>query len=240
MRNKNKRNISKHTVGNWQQFLVLLSFCLFASLLSCETDSYESGDGKYSNLRADFADVHTNGNAQFYGFMTDEGDSLTFAEPKTYKWATTADSTYRALVYYNKVEGKADVVSVSSVSVPNIYPIWKLKEMKTDPVTLESSWLSPNRRYANLGINLMTGTEDGKNDRQVLGMFCDTLLVHGNGHRHLQLSLYHDQNGVPQYYTSRGYVSIPLQKHPYQLGTGDTLSVTVNTYDGPVVKTFVY
>jgi len=217
--------------------LALLSCCLF---LSCETDNYESGDGKFSNVRADFAEVHTNHNGQLYGFMTDDGDSLTFASPATYKWATTADSTYRAIVYYNKVEGKADVISVSTVSVPAIIPMWKVKEMKTDPVRLESSWLSRNRRYANLGVNLLTGTEEGKDERQVLGMFCDTLLVHDNGHKHLQLRLYHDQNGVPQYYTSRGFVSIPLQKHPYRLGTGDTLSVTVNTYDGPVVKTFIY
>ncbi len=240
MRKNKICDMGRKTGRGWQSLLALLPLCLLAFLLSCEAESYESGDGKYSNVRADFAEVHTNANAQFYGLMTDDGDSLTIAEPKAYKWAATADSTYRALVYYNKVEGKADVVSMVSVSVPAIYPVWKLKEMKTDPVGVESSWLSRNRRYANLGIRLMTGTEEGKDERQVLGMLCDTLLVHDNGHRHLQLRLYHDQNGVPQYYSSRGYVSIPLQKHPYQLGTGDTLSVTVNTYDGPVVKTFIY
>ena len=234
---KNTAHVSAVRRRRLLHLLALLSCCLF---LSCETDNYESGDGKFSNVRADFAEVHTNHNGQLYGFMTDDGDSLTFASPATYKWATTADSTYRAIVYYNKVEGKADVISVSTVSVPAIIPMWKVKEMKTDPVRLESSWLSRNRRYANLGVNLLTGTEEGKDERQVLGMFCDTLLVHDNGHKHLQLRLYHDQNGVPQYYTSRGFVSIPLQKHPYRLGTGDTLSVTVNTYDGPVVKTFIY
>lgn len=226
--------IGKHVV------FCLLSILSVYALMSCESENYESGDGKYSNLRADFAEAHTNHNAQFYGFMTDDGDSLAIAEPVAYKWASTPDSTYRAIVYYNQVKGKAEIVSVSSVSVPAIYPIWKLKEMKTDPVKLESSWLSRNRRYANLGINLMTGTANGKDERHVLGMFCDTLLVHDNGQKHLQLRLYHDQNGVPEYYTTRGFVSIPLQKHPYRLGTGDTLSVTVNTYDGPVVKTFIY
>ena len=89
--------IGKHVV------FCLLSILSVSALMSCESENYESGDGKYSNLRADFAEAHTNHNAQFYGFMTDDGDSLAIAEPVAYKWASTPDSTYRAIVYYNQV-----------------------------------------------------------------------------------------------------------------------------------------
>ena len=52
--------------------------------------------------------------------MTDDGDSLALSKPVELKWASKADSTYRALLYYNKVEGKAEPVSLSNVPTPQL------------------------------------------------------------------------------------------------------------------------
>ena len=77
-------------------------------------------------------------------------------------------------------------------------------------------------------------------NRHLVGMMCDTLLTHADGRQHLHLRLFHNQNGVPEYYGYQAYLSIPLKTNPYRLHTGDTVSVRVNTYDGEVQKTFVY
>ena len=219
--------------------------CLCAVLFggvfaSCETDNYETGDHAYSEARADFGLLYVGNSGQIASFMTDDGDSLLLETTVNYKWATKTDSAYRALVYYKKVGGKAHFLSATSIPVPEIHAIWSLKDPKTDPVNVESMWMSGSRRYVNMSLLLLSGTTSSQNDKHTLGMMCDTLMQNADGHSHLHLRLYHAQNDVPEYYSSRVYMSIPLQKGPYRLDTGDTVSVAVNTYDGEVVRRFVY
>ena len=210
-------------------------------LAGCEADNYESGNGEYSNMRADFADAHTSNAKTLVNMMTDDGDSLVFKAPETCDWATTPDSVFRALVFYNKVEGgQAEIIGVQQVLVPTIRPHYKVKEMKTDPLSIESTWKSRNNRYLNFGLNVLTGTVDDKDARQTLGMICDTLVTGAEGRQHLHLTMYHSQNNIPEYYTTRVFLSIPLKNNPYHLRSGDTVSVSVNTYEGKVLKTFVY
>lgn len=220
----------------WAAALTTLAF-----LCGCETDNYESGDGEYSNMVAEFADTYTTAEKTLTRMMTDEGDSLAFSSHFKCDWATTADSVFRALVYYNKVGGgKADVLSVRQVLVPVIRPHYTVKEIKTDPVGIESSWKSRNNRYLNFRLNLLSGTVEGMDNRHLVGMMCDTLMTHSDGRQHLHLRLFHNQNGVPEYYSYQAYLSIPLKTNPYRLHTGDTVSVRINTYDGEVQKTFIY
>lgn len=209
-------------------------------LVTCTTHDYETGDGKFSYYRADFVDIYTNSNAYFVNAMTDDGDSLVFSSPFSVKWATTPDSAYRALLYYNKEEGKLQPRSAQTVLVPNIRPISKVKTMYNDPVKMISAWRSRNGRYVNLCLGLVTGTNEDDESKHSVGMICDTLLQHDDGSKHLQLKFYHSRNGMPEYYTTKLYFSIPLKNNPYHLGTGDSLSVMVNTYEGWVTKTFTY
>ena len=217
-------------------WLILATFLFVA----CTTNDYETGDGNLSYYRADFVDAYTNSKAYFVNAMTDDGDSLLFSAPLNVKWATTPDSAYRALLYYNKVEGKSQPRSAYTVYVPSIRPISKVKEMHNDPVKMISAWRSKNGRYVNLCLGLVTGTNEGDDSKHSVGMVCDTLLQHDNGSKHLQLRFFHSRNSMPEYYTTKVYFSIPLKNNPYHLGTGDSLSVAVNTYEGWVTKTFTY
>ena len=71
--------------------------------LSCETDSYEKGQGKYSLMQTDLADVTVDSGKHAIAFTTDDGDSYSLTSPTTVQWMQTADTTYRAIIYYNKV-----------------------------------------------------------------------------------------------------------------------------------------
>ena len=217
-------------------WLILATFLLAA----CTSHDYDTGDGDLSYYCADFVDAYTNSKAYFVNAMTDDGDSLVLSAPLNMKWATTPDSVYRALLYYNKVEGKPQPRSAYSVLMPNIRPISKVKEMHNDPVKMVSAWRSRNGRYVNLCLGLVTGTNEGDSAKHSVGIICDTLLQHDDGSKHLQLRFYHSRNGMPEYYTTKVYFSIPLKNNPYHLGTGDSLSVAVNTYEGWVTKTFTY
>ena len=95
---------------------------LFSSfvLFSCTQDGYETGEGEYSLLRADLVDVHVNGERRVDYVLTDDSDSLRTQRPFTVGWIETADTTYRALLYYKLKDGNVEGYSMGQVLVPNI------------------------------------------------------------------------------------------------------------------------
>lgn len=209
----------------------LLSSCLSALLFfSCNTDAYDKGDGKYSHLCAELVEAHTNAEKLMDYVITDEGEQLPLTIQAQVSWATTPDSIYRALLYYNKVEAGAEPISISRIYtlVPH-----HIDTLKTDPIDFESAWLSTTRRYINLGIAVKIGATDDAKARQSIGLHTDTLVVNDNGTRTLHLRFYHDQAGIPEYYTQRTYVSIPTDSIE-----ADTVHLRINTYNGVVLKTF--
>lgn len=57
---------------------LLLSSSFF---LSCERDSYEKGEGRYSLLQADFANLTVDNEKRGVSFVTDEGESYLLSNP---------------------------------------------------------------------------------------------------------------------------------------------------------------
>ncbi|MBR0523584.1 MAG: NigD-like N-terminal domain-containing protein [Prevotella sp.] len=221
-----------------RKVFLFLGICLF---LSCTTEEYESGDGEMSYLRADFVMAYAGADKSIVSAVTDEGEQLTWSKGFAPKWAEKADTTYRALLYYNKVEGKVDPVSIVSVSVPRIRKMSEVKDkVYTDPVVFESAWKSANNSFINLGLQLKTGTPTAIDAKQVIGMLCDTIIQREDGSKEVALRLYHHQNDVPEYYSANLYVSIPFDRLPCDIQKGDEVSITINTYKGEVKKGFVY
>ena len=72
------------------------------TLSACETDSYDTGDGTNSYLKAHFAEAHTAANAKLAFAVTDDGDTLRFPPNTSNKAFAKADSVYRVLYYYDQ------------------------------------------------------------------------------------------------------------------------------------------
>lgn len=215
---------------------LFITYCaLLASIAftACTIDAYEKGEGQYSLLTAEFVEAYVNSDKQVDYVDTDQGDRLTMAIPFSADWIETADTTYRAVLYYNMTtDGKADGVSMSRVGVLIPSPVSRLKEgMKTDPLYIESMWLSKNRKYLNIRLRLMTGSADEKDAHHTLGLFTDSI---GSTASNSRVQLYHDQGGRPEYYSSVTFASIPLAEIK-----ADTLTLTVNTYSGVMERQFV-
>ena len=210
----------------------LLSAVLLLCFASCNTESYESGDGKYSYLRADFSWVHTVSEQRVDYAITDGGDSLVLSPQGVASWATKADTLYRALFYYNKVEGAAEPVLLDRVYCLNPQTTSRPDTLSVDPVHLQSVWLSKNNTFLNLGLLLKTGTQSGNDHLQSIGMVCDSLSSHADGTEDVYLTLTHSQNGAPEYYHTRIYASISLKSYP----KGSRIHLLVHTYDGNVTK----
>lgn len=210
--------------------LLLLAFPLF---VSCSNDSYETGDDELSYMRADFVEAHTAAKGEFDTAVTDDGDALTISPHATGSWAQKADSTYRALLYYNKVaDAKAvEPVQIVRVLVANYSKTTRPDTLKTDPLTFESAWKSKNGKYLNIGFLLKVGKSDTeKNPVQYLGIRKDNVTTDASGVRHVYITLTHNQNNVPQYYSSKGFLSLPLSDED----KSSVFHITINTYSGSI------
>ena len=209
----------------------VLITCYSSLITSCATDAYDKGEGDYSQMQAEMALVYVDKDLVATSFVTDDGEKLTTAPPFKSSWMTTPDSTYRAVTYFSKkAGGMAEVKGLTRVAVT---PPKRQKDLKTDPVRFESAWTSCGGKYLNASIYLMLGSTSDDKAIHTLGCHIDTLQRNDDGTKTMQLTLYHDQGGVPEYYSQRTYVSIPLDN-----ATADSVRLTIHTYDGIVRKTF--
>ncbi len=198
-------------------------------LLACTDSGYSEGEGNYSYLTADFALLSINNAKQAVAFTTDENITYTLTSAVDIPGAT-ADSVYRALVYYNiNTESYSTALrSLEKVYVMNPITLEEDVEMKTDPVTWNSTWVSSNGQWLNVSLTFKTGYDDeGVLDKQTLAIVNES-----EGTKPTCLKLYHDQNEVPEYYSVTTYISIPLADY----SSGDTIQLTINTYDGETTK----
>ena len=210
-----------------QRFLRFLCETIaLLALCACVNDPYESGDGKYSYLRADFGEIRTGASTVALGAVTDEGETLTFASPYTVSWALKADTIYRSRIYYDKQDdGKTTPQAISRVPVVKIYETTRPDTLKYDPVTFESAWVSKSGKYLNVGFFIKTGQAEGIDAVQTVGVMQEAVVDEG-GVTTLRLKLFHDQKGVPEYYSSRAFISIPLKDV-----SADNIILSVPTYN---------
>ena len=213
---------------------LLLSSSIF--LLSCERDSYEKGEGSYSLLQADFACLTVDSEKRGVSFMTDEGEHYLLSNPTKASWIETADTVYRTYLYYNKMEdGRAYVKSIGILPTLIPHDVKDFKRQPQDPVGMESSWLTRDGKYINMGLLLKNGRDDnGKEGIHSLALALDEVRQNSDHTKTAYYRLLHDQGESPQYYTNRRYVCIllPTEERP------DSVCLTVKTYDGVVVRKF--
>lgn len=230
--------------------LFLFIFSAIA-LLSCTNDAYETGDSRYSYLRTDFVDMYTGSDGKITMAVRDADGIMMALDPTpNISWISVPDSNYRALLYYKMTKEDANrtvwptvaapAMTVEPLSVGRVYvldpkPYSDTLTVSTDPVHFQSSWLSTgNNQYANLSLALMTGVADSVDARQSIGLVCDSVIPNFKGSHTYYYRLSHNQGGVPEYYKSTIYISIPTKK----MTTGDIIRLSINTYDGVIVREF--
>ncbi len=213
-----------------KSILLLLAALL---LTACEMDSYDKGEGKYSLMEAEFCQLLVSNQKQATSFTTDEGITYELVPTITAKWMQTADTTYRAIIYFKKVSAsQAECMSLNII--PTLHPLehWKFKEQPQDPIGFESAWLSTNGNYLNVGLLMKTGRINDEEMPHNIGLAQDTVIVSPDQKRTAYYRLLHNQNDAPEYYTNRRYISIALpQPAP------DTIRFSLKTYDGTLEKT---
>lgn len=217
--------------------IIALVGLLFFST-SCSNTSYEEGDSKLSYLRTDLADATTDSQGRLSAATTDDGVSLTFTRPMQTSWSNAADSLCRVLLNYNMYANGTDSNVVEPLAAKIVYTLQPAKpsvqtQAATDPVSLVSAWKSKNGNYINLRLGLKTGKASGDDQRQSIGLALDSTVT-SDGSTTYCLRFLHSQGGVPEYYTTDAYVSIPIK----QMTTGSKVRLSLNTYNGWVTREF--
>lgn len=213
-----------------------LTVLAMLALTACTTDSYDKGEGKYSLMKAEMVELSVDGKKQATAFVLDDDSHFTLTPPATASWIQTADTIYRAILYYNELtETTAECVQMGVV--PTLRPVehWKMKKLPQDPVGFESAWLSKKGKYLNVGLLLKTGQVDGEDGVHTIGLAQDTILVNADNTRTAYYRFLHDQGGAPEYYTIRRYISILLSSEQPL----DTIRLTIPTYEGMKERTFL-
>lgn len=211
--------------------IYLVSLLLF----SCTNDSYEKGEGKYSLMEAELVELTIDSEKQGTAFVTDDGNRFTLTPPASASWIETADTVYRAALYFNRLSNTtAEPIAVGAVPTLRPREHWKIEQQKQDPLGVESAWVSKNGKYVNLGLLLKTGVEDDSDAVHTIGLAQDTVLIHADNSRTAVYRLLHDQGGVPRYYTIRRYASILLP----DTARIDTVRLIVTTDDGTLTRLF--
>lgn len=216
-------------------WFVRLSFAcaLVAVVASCSSDDEESS---ISNLTVEICDLKTTAAKSSQSCMLDDDRTLRFQSPLEVSWASKSDSIYRALLYYNKVEGSETVEALSASYVPCLWPVKASDDewsQYADPVDLLSAWMSKNGKYINLCVSIQDGVKK-EGQAHKLAAVCDSI-ADGGAAKHYYLRFCHSQNGIPTYYGIETYVSVQTEG----VAKGDTLTLSIPTFKGLAIKTFV-
>lgn len=221
--------------------VIIVSCHLAIANVSCTQDGYDKGDGVYSLMQGDFVEAQVDASKKLISLTTDDGVTMPLTQPYAARWITTADTVYRCMLYYNKVKDSqgrtaAEIVSISPVPCASLVSLSKFKsKLKTDPVKLQSVWMSKSRKYLNMYLQLMIGNPEDTSAVQQIAMVCDTVFTYPDSTRTCSIVLHHDQNRQPEYYSTDAWLSLPVSSLPM-----DSFRLAVNTYSGPVVKTLPF
>lgn len=213
--------------------LVALAF------LSCTNEGYETGDNGNSYVTGDFVLLHINSSKVAVSATFDDGAEAQMANPFSPGWSVKADTVYRAFLYYGAAKDDAAAATVpvvvkaravAQVPVMGAVPAAGAAQLKDDPVGFESVWLSKNGKFVNVSLLLKSGSTE-LDKRHAITLASEGVTVDAEGRQHAAFRLYHDQNGVPQYYTVQQYASFSTQGID-----ADVVDLHINTYEGAVVK----
>lgn len=207
----------------------LVGLLLLLFITSCENDPYGSGDGHYSKMTTEFGEAKYDVNGCAYKFVTDADEILNFTAPVGTPDSNKVDKSIRSLLYYNLTEEKnlVEPLTINTVLTANVIEKGKLSDLGDDPLKIESVWLSKNKKYLNLSLQIKTSLPEDKKMKHKLGLvFTDF------NSETADLFLIHDDGGIPANYSVKCYFSTPVSSIKSQVPECKTVRITANTFKG--------
>ncbi len=211
-------------------------FLIFLSLLSCkgEEDSYV-----YPSVKLEFISAQTDASGKIISLTTDKDATYSVEKDRTDS-KLSVNTLQRIVCNYivtepaeNSQNASAVIYSLIKAVSPTPVKLASGTQMKTDPVDIQSVWLSGH--YINMTLQVMLQSKTH------LFHFIETSTTIQNGVPSINLALYHDKNDDVEAYTKIAYLSVPLDKYIQQYPNGFNVSMSIQTFnDGVKTYTFTY
>ena len=204
-------------------------------MVSCTVEPYESGDTSLSYLMAEMVDMHVVGR-EIKSIVTDSDERLAVSSSYLLpEKMEHRDTTYRMMLYYNKEGNKPiELKSLRRAHVVKASDKQSSLTIHDDPVKLISVWKAQNSSYINMSLGLMVGNVENEDAVHKVGLVVNSVETIADGSKTYYLTLHHDQDSIPEYYTQTVYLSVPLKEY----SAGDRIYIRMNTYSGWIEKIF--
>lgn len=206
-------------MGLKKWFFALIMLCFIAS---CNEDSDIQPAYQFA-----LTEVTTDHQGKAHTLLLDDGTELALNTPIS---GLKADSTYRLQTLFVQNEQKAQLHSYAQVLAPEA-KAYKTMQLPMDAVNVVTYW--QGKHYVNLRLAIK-GTAEGTH---LLGFNDEGIRNNVNGTQTRLITLLHNQNNDPLYYTREVYLSLPLRPFIQSTPT-DSLCLQINTFQG--VKSFVF
>ena len=207
----------------------------FFLMVSCTVEPYETGDTSLSYLMAEMVDMHVVGR-EIKSIVTDSDERLAVSSSYLLpEKMEHRDTTYRMMLYYNKEGNKPiELKSLRRAHVVKASDKQSSLTIHDDPVKLISVWKAQNSSYINMSLGLMVGNVENEDAVHKVGLVVNSVETIADGSKTYYLTLHHDQDSIPEYYTQTVYLSVPLKEY----SAGDRIYIRMNTYSGWIEKIF--
>ena len=204
-------------------------------MVSCTVEPYETGDTSLSYLMAEMVDMHVVGK-EIKSIVTDSDERLAVSSSYLLpEKMEHRDTTYRMMLYYNKEGNKPiELKSLRRAHVVKASDKQSSLTIHDDPVKLISVWKAQNSSYINMSLGLMVGNAENEDAVHKVGLVVNSVETIADGSKTYYLTLHHDQDSIPEYYTQTVYLSVPLKEY----SAGDRICIRMNTYSGWIEKIF--
>lgn len=203
-------------------------FIFFTLLTACQK---EENQYVYPSIITEFAELQSDHEGKGIRFTTDSQKIYAISSPVK---ELQADAVYRVVCGYEPTGEYSDTLPLAKVYRLSAVEILSHKDTEdtagTDPTGVTAVWRSSY--YINM--QLTPKTQGGK---QEWGYRTDSVTQTSYG-RTIHLSLFHNQADDPYAYSTTVYASLPLPVLAPQ--KGDSLTFTIQTFDGSKTWRFAY
>ena len=206
-----------------QVIVMALLFCIFL----CEGCKEE--DYVYPSVVTEFIGAQTNNDGTISQLVADDGTIYSVLQ-RDGLGGLVADTLYRTISIYEPItqeNGKGNVAQLYSCQLVlsvNPLPASDFKgNIKTDPVDIQSIWLSGE--YLNMILLVKY-----KELSHIYHFVDEGITSDQSGTQTLNLRLFHDRNNDYEAFTKQVYLSVPLKNYLQLLRKGDKIRFNLNTY----------
>lgn len=211
--------------GKYYWWLLPLLMCL---LTACGEDEYN-----YPSVKLEYLTAFSGADGNLKTVVTDAGTTFPVVEDAS-KMNIGANSSVRIVSNYGNAVGADGTTGVKLHATLNAVsplpmPPGKFEGgVKKDPADILSIWMGLNY----LNVILEVKMQNGKHQ---FGFIEDSVTVDAQtGHSDVSLTLYHNADNDMPAYTSRAYLSVPLQQYAVEGVRKVTIHFSLNAYSGKV------